>query len=199
MRQNFAQPTASSASRSIDLEHYQQPLRKRQPQNDSFPQVESIATEYQSTTRRNSIIEPCPEEHYRFITPHKSAARFIGKSSCGPILMAEHAYRAPKPMGGPPRIRANVDGQPQISGSSTVSARTKDQSQLDIASLAPESSLPRKESPMTLSVRDAKNFFESKASQSQSSKPTLSQTETRALKGAKVKERVQKFQPSTLR
>ena len=114
--------------------------------------------------------------------------------------MVEHAYRASKPLGGPPHIKVGTGEQSKNPGSSTASDLAKPQPGQDAT--LPESGsapLPRREPSKGVSVQAVKNMFENKASQSEAAKPSfLSQTEPGITKGVKVRERIQKLQPSTL-
>jgi hypothetical protein len=199
MHRGFARPTASSASRSINPEDHEQipqeTIRTRQPQHDISRQSESTSSERRSSNQSNSTLEPHRKKYHPFLSEPSSSA---GKSPCGPILMAEHAYRESIQMKGPSsKVDARIDGRPGTACPSTKSGPTENQSRKDIV-LEPESSppLPRREAPQLLSVHAAKDFFENKAFQNQTVNP-LSQPAARGTKTGRVKDQIQKLQPST--
>jgi hypothetical protein len=205
MRQSFAQHTASSASRSVNPGYHEQikrqPARTRQPRNDQSTRTTSISAERQASTRRHSVLEPRPKKYYRLLTESRSPVYLAGKSACGSILMVEHVYRASKPMGGPPpQIKVDISEQPQISDPSIATGPTEHQFRQDDVFSEPGSApLPRREPPRGVSVQAVKNMFESRASQSQAAKPPLlPRAEPGTTRGMRVKEQVQKLQPSTL-
>jgi hypothetical protein len=205
MRQSFAQPTASSASRSVNPGYHgqtkRQPARTRQPQDDLSIRTASISAERQASTRRHSVLEPRPKEYYRLLTEPRSPVYLAGKSACGSILMVEHAYRASKPTGGrPPQIKVDTCEQPQTPDSSTATEPAEHQPRRDVVFSESESApLPRREPPKGVSVQAVKNMFESKASQSQADNPPPPpRAELGIKRGMRVKEQVEKLQPSTL-
>jgi hypothetical protein len=204
MRQSFAQPTASSASRSVNPGHHeqtqQQPTRIRQRQDSLSTRTESISAKRQTVNRRHSIHEPRPKNYHRFLAERRSPVYPAGKSACGPILMVEHAYRASRPMGRLPSIKVGTGEQSTTPSSSIASDPAKHQSGQNGILPEPRSApLPRKEPPKGVSVQAVKNMFESKASQSEAAKPPLLfRTEARITRGVKVSEQIQKLQPSTL-
>jgi hypothetical protein len=204
MRQSFAQPTASSASRSINLGYHEQikrqPARTRQPRDDLSTRTASISAERQASTRRHSVLEPRPKEYYRLLTKPRSPVYLAGKSACGSILMVEHAYRASKPTGGrPPQIKVDTCEQ-QTPDSSIATEPAEHQFRRDVVFSESESApLPRREPPKGVSVQAVKNMFESKASQSQAANPPLlPRAEPGIKRGMRVKGQVEKLQPSTL-
>jgi hypothetical protein len=205
MRQSFAQPTASSASRSVNPAYHEQtqrqPARTRQHRDDLSVRTASISAERQASTRRHSVLEPRPKEYYRLLTEPRLPVYFAGKSACGSILMVEHAYRASKPMGGPlPQIKVDISEQPQTPDPSIATGPAKQQFRQDVVFSEPgPAPLPRREPPKGVSVQAVKNMFESKASQSQAANsPLLPRAEPGLKRGIRVKEQVEKLQPSTL-
>jgi hypothetical protein len=205
MRQSFAQPTASSASRSVNPGYHEQtkrqPARTRQPQDDLSIRTASISAERQASTRRHSVLEPRPKEYYRLLTEPRSPVYLAGKSACGSIPMVEHAYRASKPTGGrPPQIKVDTCEQPQTLDSSIATEPAEHQPRRDVVFSESESApLPRREPPKGVSVQAVKNMFESKASRSQAANPPPPpRAEPGIKKGMRVKEQVEKLQPYTL-
>jgi hypothetical protein len=205
MRQSFAQPRASSASRSVNSGYHekikQQPTHTLQPRNDQFTKTASISAERQTSTRRHSVLEPRPKGCYRLLTEPRLPVYLVGKSAYGSLLMVEHAYRASKPMRGPlPQIKVEISEQPQFPGSPIATGPAEQQFRQDAVFSEPGSApLPRREPPKGVSVQAVKNMFENKASQSQAANPPLlPRAEPGIKRGVRVKEQVQKLQPSTL-
>jgi hypothetical protein len=181
MPPGFDQPTSSSASRAANTgsrEQTQQPSTTRTRQGRfEAPTQPPGAREPLSSRRKstNSAALTIPQQSGEPQPPsagRKSPAYLQGNNPYGQVLdRIDHPYREPRADGPPSQAGANIEGRPRTSGSLEFKIRPRPQ-EPDPEQSAP-SSAPRPPAPgrRLMSVRTAKNFFDTKGSQNASAPP----------------------------
>ena len=194
MRPGFDQPTSSSASRSSGTGAREHTQRTRQGRNDAPAQADSISARRKSSNQptltlpqQTGDIQPTP-------SGRKSPAYLEGKNPYGQILdNVDHPYCRPKPTGGAPsQIGATFESRPRTSGSFHFKTRPEPKPEPEREVTAPDPSpppVPPRTPAKPVSVRAAKDFFESKASQNRSAPPLPPRGAAAAAIGADAKTR----------
>ncbi|UPX14022.1 uncharacterized protein EKO05_0004515 [Ascochyta rabiei] len=194
MRRGFDQPTSSSASRSSNTSAREQKQRTRQDRNDAPSQADSISARRKSSNRPNLILPPQSDDVQSAPQGHKSPAYLEGKNPYGQILDdIDHPYRKPKTTGGvPTQLGATSSGRLRTSGSFHSKTRPESKPEPEREVSAPnslQSPLFPRTPAKPISVRAARDFFESKASSIRSAPPFPPPAAATA-KGASAKTRV---------
>ncbi|CBX94975.1 hypothetical protein IAQ61_008416 [Plenodomus lingam] len=189
MPRGFDQPTSSSASRTTDTGSREQPAqssttRTRQGRYGISATVQPTGESKQLQSPRKPT-DPRPSDISHPAggpptsgTSRKPPAYLQGKNPYGQVLAnIEHPYREPDATGrksvGPPQIGTDVPGTLRGSGAVPDGARPTSfkPERTSIASNPQPPEFPSRQAPKSVSVQAAKNFFESKASQSGSAPP----------------------------
>jgi hypothetical protein len=181
MPRGFDQPTSSSASRATNTgsrEQTQQPSTTRTRQGRFEAPAQPPGAGEPPSSRRKSTNPPAltiPQQSGEPQPPsagRKSPAYLQGKNPYGQVLdRIDHPYREPRADGPPSQAGASIEGRPRTSGSLEFKTRPRPQ-EPDPEQSAPSSD-PRPPAPgrRPMSVRTAKNFFDTKASQHPSAPP----------------------------
>lgn len=117
-----------------------------------------------------SLSQPLQQHNPQLRSPGlKSPGYLQGKNPYGRILdRIEHPYRESKPLarGPPSQLGSSIDGRPRTSATFKFKTRRSPshEPEQEITDRAPQSAEPR-QLQRTVSVKDVKNFFESKASE----------------------------------
>jgi hypothetical protein len=199
MRRGFDQPTSSSISRSSGTGSREHTQRTRQGRNDAPVQAESISARRKSSNQPSLVLPQLPNDSQPAPSGYKSPAYLEGKNPYGQILdNVDHPYRRPKATGGAPsQIGATSEGRPRTSGSFQFKARPEPKAEPEREVTAPNPSpppLPPRTPAKPVSVRAAKDFFESKASQNGSAPPLPHPRASAAAKGAVARSAVRETQ-----
>lgn len=144
--------------------------RTRQGRNDAPVQAETILARRKSPNQPSLALPQQPHEIQSASSGRKSPAYLEGKNPYGQILEnVDHPYRRPKATGGAPsQIGATTESRPRTSGSFQFKTRPEPKAEPEREVTAPNLSpplLPQRTPAKPVSVRAAKDFFESKASQ----------------------------------
>ncbi|KAJ4383948.1 hypothetical protein N0V86_000792 [Didymella sp. IMI 355093] len=203
MRRGFDQPTSSSTSRSSGTAPRDYTQRTRQGRNDAPVQANSISARRKSSNQPSLALPQQPTELQPASSGRKSPAYLEGKNPYGQILdNVDHPYRRPKATGGAPsQVGATSESRPRTSGSFSFKTRPepKTEPEREATALNPSPApLPPRMSAKPVSVRAAKDFFESKASQDGSASPLPPSRASAAAKGAIPKGAVSEKQVASL-
>ena len=203
MRRGFDQPTSSSASRSSGTGAREQTQRTRQGRNDAPAQAESISARRESSNRPSLTLPQQSGDFQQASSGRKSPAYLEGKNPYGQILdNVGHAYRKPRPIGGAPSQNgATSEGRPRTSGSFQFKTRPEPKAEPEREVTAPDPPpppVPPRTPAKPASVQAAKDFFESKASQSRSAPPLPPRGAAAAAMGASAKTQVTEKQSASL-
>lgn len=191
MRRGFDQPTSSSASRSSGTGTREQTQRTRQGRNDTLAQADSISARRRSSNPPNLNLPQRSDDFQPASSGRRSPAYLEGKNPYGQILDdVDHPYRRSKATGGAPsQVGATSEGRPRTTGFFEFKTRPEPNAEPEREVTAPDPSpppLPPRTPANPVSVRAAKEFFESKASQNRPA-PPLPPSAAAAAKIADVK------------
>ncbi|KAF3042494.1 hypothetical protein E8E11_003273 [Didymella keratinophila] len=189
MRRGSSQPTSSSASRSRGTASREQTQRTRQGRNDAPVQADSISARRKSSNQPSLALPQQPNDLQPAPSGRRSPAYLEGKNPYGQILdNVDHPYRRPKATGGAPsQIGVTSESRPRTSGSFQFKTRPEPKAEPEREVTAPNplpTPLPPRTPAKPVSVRAAKDFFESKASQNGSAPPLPPLRASAAAKGA---------------
>jgi hypothetical protein len=189
MRRGFDQPTSSSTPRSSGTAPREHTQRTRQGRNDAPVQVNSISARRKSSNQPSLALPQQPTDLQPASSGRKSPAYLEGKNPYGQILdNADHPYRRPKATGGAPsQVGATSESRPRTSGSFSFKTRPepKTEPEREVTALNPSPApLPPRTPAKPVSVRAAKGFFESKASQNGLAPPLPPSRASAAARGA---------------
>ncbi|KAF2856508.1 hypothetical protein T440DRAFT_549884 [Plenodomus tracheiphilus IPT5] len=209
MPRGFDQPTSSSASRTTDTGSREQPAqpsttRTRQGRYEVSAPTQGAGEPKQPQSQRRPTNPASLDISHHSGEPQtsgptlKTPAYLQGKNPYGQVLAnVEHPYREDKvavgtAVGPPYQMGANVQGRPRGSGAVRDVARsTPAEPEPERTSVAPDSRPPLpppRQPPKPASVQAAKNFFETKASQSRSAPPFPPASATIIAAGTKAKD-----------
>ncbi|KAH6619978.1 hypothetical protein C7974DRAFT_224138 [Boeremia exigua] len=198
MRRGFDQPTSSSLSRASGTREPAQ--RTRQGRNDALTQSEPIVTR---SSPSNPPVLKLPQPDIGLPpapSGRKSPAYLEGKNPYGQILDSiDHSYRRPKVELEPSsQVGAISEGIPRTAGFKTFPEVGAEPVRVNVPDALPLPLLSSRTPAKPVSVRAAKEFFESKSSQSRSA-PLFPPTGTAAAaKVVNAKKPVVGVQPPTL-
>lgn len=169
MRRGFDQPTTSSTSRSSVTGSRERTQRTRRGRNDTPVQADITSARCKSSNLQSLALPRRPNDFHPAPSGRKSPAYLEGKNPYGQILDSiDHPYRRPKAKGGAPsQINTTSERRPRASGSFQFKTRAEPKAEGERESIAPSPSPPpqlSRKPAKPVSVRAAKDFFESKAS-----------------------------------
>lgn len=170
MRRGFDRPTSSSVSRFSGTGARNYTQRTRQGRNDAVVQEDFISAPRESLNQPSLTLPSQPDEFQPASPGRKSPAYLEGRNPYGQILdHVEHPYRRSEATGGAPsQIGATLKSRPRTLGSFQFKTRPEPKADRKREDTTPDpstspSSLRSPAKPV--SVRAARDFFESKASQ----------------------------------
>ncbi|KAJ4988964.1 hypothetical protein SVAN01_05588 [Stagonosporopsis vannaccii] len=175
MRQDIDQLTSSS-SRPSDTSAHRHAQHIRQALNN-VPALSNTIHTQGNVPSYASLSLPSQEHIQSTSSERESPAYLKGKNPYGQILDGiDHPYRRPKGTGGAPsQIGASSKGRPRTSGFFCFKTRpeavAEPELEVTVQKPLPPSSLPLRAAETSISVKAAKEFFDSKAPQDQSGPP----------------------------
>lgn len=196
MRRGFDHPTSSSSALS-DTSTPEHTQRTRQGQNDVTASSNTVQAQ-RGVSNQATLNLPPQERVQSAPSERRSPAYLEGKNPYGQILEdVDHPYRRPRVTGGAPsQIGATSEGRPRTSGSFNFKTRPEAVADSELEITAQDPPLPPS-LPLgaSVSVKAAKDFFDSKASQNQLV-PPFSYTEAVAVAASTVRKEAVEAQQS---